>query len=50
MYVNGLPKVDSHFRRIMGYVEQFDTLPQRSTAKEAIAFSAALRLPASFSE
>jgi ABC-type multidrug transport system ATPase subunit len=26
MYVNGHPKDDHHFRRIMAYVEQFDTL------------------------
>jgi ABC-type multidrug transport system ATPase subunit len=31
----------------MGYVEQFDSLSPRDTAKEAVSFSAALRLPSS---
>jgi len=47
MFLNGIPKHDGYFRKIMGYVEQFDSLPQKSTAREAIAFSAALRLNAS---
>jgi ABC-type multidrug transport system ATPase subunit/ABC-type multidrug transport system permease subunit len=37
------------FRRVSGYVEQFDTLPSQSTAREAIEFSAALRLSSSSS-
>eukprot|EP00596_Hydrurales_sp_CCMP1899_P009612 CAMPEP_0119038002 /NCGR_PEP_ID=MMETSP1177-20130426/6649_1 /TAXON_ID=2985 /ORGANISM="Ochromonas sp, Strain CCMP1899" /LENGTH=1597 /DNA_ID=CAMNT_0006999999 /DNA_START=48 /DNA_END=4838 /DNA_ORIENTATION=+ len=45
MFVNGRPKSERHFRRNMGYVEQFDSLSPNDTAKEAIAFSAALRLP-----
>jgi ABC-type multidrug transport system ATPase subunit len=45
MFVNGKPKSERHFRRNMGYVEQFDSLSPNDTAKEAIAFSAALRLP-----
>jgi ATPase subunit of ABC transporter with duplicated ATPase domains len=44
MYLNGTLKVEGYFRKVMGYVEQFDTLPQKSTAREAVAFSAALRL------
>jgi ABC-type multidrug transport system fused ATPase/permease subunit len=44
MYLNGVPKVEGYFRKIMGYVEQFDTLPQKSTARECAEFSAALRL------
>ncbi|RYH32062.1 ATP-binding cassette domain-containing protein [archaeon] len=46
MFINGLPKIDRYFRQIMGYVEQFDCLHQRSTPKETITFNAALRLPA----
>ena len=45
IFVNGYPKSEKHFRRNMGYVEQFDSLSPRDTAKEAITFSAALRLP-----
>jgi len=45
MYVNGKPKEENTFRHIMGYVEQFDTLSPHDTAREAVEFSAALRLP-----
>lgn len=44
MYLNGVPKNDLYFRKIMGYVEQFDSLPSKSSPREVIAFSAALRL------
>lgn len=46
MSVNGSPKVELSFRKVMAYVEQFDSLSPTSTAREAVEFSAALRLPA----
>ena len=45
MCINGKPKDDRVFKRIMGYVEQFDSLAPHDTAREAVEFSAALRLP-----
>jgi ABC-type multidrug transport system ATPase subunit len=36
MYVNGKPKEELGFRRNMGYVEQFDSLCPRDTARESI--------------
>jgi ABC-type lipoprotein export system ATPase subunit/ABC-type multidrug transport system permease subunit len=45
IYVNGEPKEEHSFRAIMGYVEQFESLSPHDTTREAIAFSAALRLP-----
>jgi len=45
MTVNGKPKEENSFRRMMAYVEQFDSLLTRDTAREALEFSAALRLP-----
>ena len=45
MFVNGKPKEERSFRRNMGYVEQFDSLSPMETARDAIDFSAALRLP-----
>eukprot|EP00981_Chlorochromonas_danica_P006281 scaffold1352_cov387-Ochromonas_danica.AAC.1 len=44
MFINGVPKVDAYFRKVTAYVEQFDMLSTKSTTKESIAFSAALRL------
>eukprot|EP01038_Epipyxis_sp_PR26KG_P010860 gene10860-14577_t len=44
IFINGYPKEDHYLRRIMAYVEQFDSLSPRDTAREAIEFSAALRL------
>ena len=43
--MNGQSKNPHTFKQIMGYVEQFDTLLPRDTAREAVEFSAALRLP-----
>jgi ABC-type multidrug transport system ATPase subunit len=46
MYVNGhLKEESSFFRKIMAYVEQFDSLNPSDTIEEAVEFSAALRLP-----
>mmetsp|Transcript_6808 Transcript_6808/g.11284 ORF Transcript_6808/g.11284 Transcript_6808/m.11284 type:complete len:1439 (+) Transcript_6808:110-4426(+) len=44
--VNGAPKEEKAFRKVMAYVEQFDSLSPADTAREAVEFSAALRLPA----
>jgi ABC-type multidrug transport system ATPase subunit len=46
IYVNGRPKDQATFKHMMGYVEQFDSLSRNDTAREAVEFSAALRLPA----
>ena len=43
--VNGSPKEEKSFRKVMAYVEQFDSLSPNDTAREAIEFSAWLRLP-----
>lgn len=50
IFLNGVPKSDKYFRKIMAYVEQFDSLPRSSTAREAITFSAVLRLATNTSE
>eukprot|EP00192_Tetraselmis_astigmatica_P001759 CAMPEP_0117657340 /NCGR_PEP_ID=MMETSP0804-20121206/5278_1 /TAXON_ID=1074897 /ORGANISM="Tetraselmis astigmatica, Strain CCMP880" /LENGTH=1545 /DNA_ID=CAMNT_0005463787 /DNA_START=295 /DNA_END=4932 /DNA_ORIENTATION=- len=46
LLVNGRPKVQSTFARKMGYVEQTDIHSPQTTVREALQFSAALRLPA----
>ncbi|KAK9815874.1 hypothetical protein WJX72_011087 [[Myrmecia] bisecta] len=43
--VNGHPKVQATFARVMGYVEQSDIHSPQTTVGEALAFSALLRLP-----
>ena len=50
IYINGKPKDQKYFQRIMAYVEQFDTLSPHETTRDAIEFSAALRLPSSVSD
>jgi ABC-type multidrug transport system ATPase subunit len=45
MFVNGRAKNEHSFQRLMGYVEQFDSLAPKDTVREAVEFSAALRLP-----
>jgi len=43
--VNGFPKEQRTFSRVMGYVEQTDVHSPHSTVREALLFSATLRLP-----
>ncbi len=45
IFISGKPLDKKLFRKSMGYVEQFDTLAPHDTAREAVEFSAALRLP-----
>lgn len=42
--VNGHPQEKLSFRRMMGYVEQFDTQTPQLTIRETVSFSAKLRL------
>jgi ABC-type multidrug transport system ATPase subunit len=49
IFINGKPKDQKYFQRISGYVEQFDSLSPHETTRDAIEFSAALRLPPSVS-
>lgn len=44
MRVNGHPQDHRTFARISGYVEQFDVHSPQATVKEALWFSARLRL------
>lgn len=45
--LNGYPKDNATFNRLCGYVEQNDIHLEGTTVKEALLFSAKLRLPAS---
>lgn len=47
--INGKPR-DASFQLISGYVEQFDSHDETSTVREAIEFSARLRLPPDMDE
>jgi ATP-binding cassette, subfamily G (WHITE), member 2, PDR len=47
--VNGVPKDDKSFGRFTGYVEQFDSHVPSTTVREALTFSARLRLPSDMS-
>ena len=49
IYVNGHPKDDKLFRRIAGYVEQFDHHMPYCTVAESLQYAAELRLPSSTS-
>ena len=49
IYVNGKPKDDT-FEHLTGYVEQNDLHNGQATVREALEFSAYLRLPASVDE
>ncbi len=49
MLVNGARRDDRSFPRISGYVEQSDSHYPTMTVREAVLFSATLRLPASMS-
>ena len=48
--VNGYPKITATFNRMCGYVEQTDNHLASQTVREALHFSAKLRLPRSVTE
>jgi ABC-type multidrug transport system ATPase subunit len=48
--LNGFPKEEKTFNRVTAYVEQSDVHLPLTTVREAVEFSAALRLPVSVSE
>jgi ABC-type multidrug transport system ATPase subunit len=43
--ISGHPKVHETFARVSGYVEQFDIHSPQATVREALIYSAWLRLP-----
>lgn len=43
IYVNGYPKDQTTWSRVVGYVEQFDTHSATATVREALEYSAHLR-------
>lgn len=45
MRISGHPKVHETFARVSGYVEQFDIHSPQATVREALIYSAWLRLP-----
>lgn len=47
--VNGHPQESNSFRRVSGYVEQFDTQSPQLTVRETVEFSAKMRLDKSIS-
>ncbi|ORY03173.1 ABC transporter [Basidiobolus meristosporus CBS 931.73] len=49
IYVNGRVVSDSQFKRVVGYVDQEDTLMSTLTVYETILYSALLRLPRNMS-
>jgi len=48
--INGKPKDTNFFHRYAAYVEQFDSHLPQATVREAVAFSAAMRLESSVSD
>ena len=48
--VNGHPKDQRTWSRVVGYCEQNDIHSPSATVKEALVFSARLRLPATISD
>ena len=44
IYINGHPQEPNSFRRMTGYVEQFDVQSPQLTIRETVEFSAKMRL------
>lgn len=43
LFVNGYPKEQKTWSRVVGYVEQFDIHSETATVREALEFSSRLR-------